>query len=126
MEKSTPSEQARLLKLNVKKTKLLKVGKIQSDAGVTVDNEQSEVVEHFKYLGSLKAADGNCSKDTRSRIGMAKKRMLDLVPIWKGRGINKDLTIKLVGLRSLVWTVLTYGAEGWTLKKADEKRIESA
>ena len=69
-------------------------------------------------------ADGNCSKDTRSRIGMAKKRMLDLVPIWKDRGINKDLKMKLV--RSLVWTVLTYGAEGWTLKKADEKRIESA
>ena len=38
--------------------------------------------------------------------------------------INKDLKMKLV--RSLVWTVLTYGAEGWTLKKADEKRIESA
>ena len=67
---------------------------------------------------------GNCSKDTRSRIGMAKKRMLDLVPIWKDREINKDLKMKLVC--SLVWTVLTYGAEGWTLKKADEKRIESA
>ena len=63
------------------------------------------------------------SKDTRSRIGIAKKRMLDLVPIWKDRGINKDLKMKLV--RSLVWTVLT-GAEGWTRKKADEKRIESA
>ena len=50
--------------------------------------------------------------------------MLDLVPIWKDRGINKDLKMKLV--RSLVWTVLTYGAEGWTLKKADVKRIESA
>ena len=78
------------------------------------------VVEHFKYLGSLKSADGNCNKDTRSRIGMAKKRMLDLVPIWKDRGITKDLKMKLV--RSLVWTVLTYGAEGWTLTKADEKR----
>ena len=89
-----------------------------------VDNEPIEVVEHFKYLGSLKSADGNCSKDTRSRIGMAKKRKLDLVPIWKDRGINKDLKMKLV--RSLVWTVLTYGAEGWPLKKADEKRIESA
>ena len=43
---------ARLLKLNVKKTKLLKLGKIQSGAGVTVDNEQIEVVEHFKYLDS--------------------------------------------------------------------------
>ena len=68
--------------------------------------------------------DDNCSKDTRSRIGMAKKRMLDLVPIWKDRGINNDLKIKLV--RSLVWTVLIYGAEGWTLTKADEKRIEAA
>ena len=55
---------------------------------------------------------------------MAKNRMLDLVPIWKDRGINYFLKMKLV--RSLVWTVLTYGAEGWTLKKADEKRIESA
>ena len=50
--------------------------------------------------------------------------MLDLVPILKDRGINKDLKMKLV--RSLVSTVLTYGADGWTLKKADEKRIESA
>ena len=46
------------------------------------------------------------------------------VPIWKDRGITKDLEMKLV--RSLVWTVLTYGAEGWTLTKADEKRIQSA
>ena len=108
----------------MKRTKLLKIGKMQSDAGVTVDYEQVEVVEHFKYLGSLKLADGNCSKDTRSRIGMSKKRMLDLVPIGKDRGINKDLNMKLV--RPLVWTVPTYGAEGWTRGKADEKRIESA
>ena len=73
------SFKARLLKLNMKQTKLLKIGKIQSDAGVIVDDEQMEVVEHFKYLGSLKSADGNCSKDTRSQIGMAKKIMLDLV-----------------------------------------------
>ena len=51
---------------------------------------------------------------------MAKKRILDLVPIWKDKGINRDLKMKLV--RSLVWTVFTYGAEGWTLKKADEKK----
>ena len=65
----------------MKQTKLLKSGKIQSDAGVIVDDEQMEVVEHFKYIGSLKAADGNCSKDTISRIGMAKKIMLDLVKV---------------------------------------------
>ena len=87
-------------------------------------DEQIEVVEHFKYLGSLKSADGNCSKDTRSRIEMAKKIILDLVPLWKYIGINKDLKMKLV--RSLLWTFLTYGVEGWTLRKADEKRIHSA
>ena len=77
------------------------------------------MVEHFKYLGSLKSADGNCSKATRFRIGMAKKIMLDLVQIWKDVAINKDLKMKLV--RSLLWTALT-----WALTKADEKRIQSA
>ena len=52
-------------------------------------DEQMEVVEHFKYLGSLKSADGNCSKYTRSRIGMVEKIMLDLVPIWRDRSRNE-------------------------------------
>ena len=52
--------------------------------------------------------------------------MLDLVPIWKDRGINKYLKMKLVCSLVSQWTVLTYGAEGWTLTKANQKRIESA
>ena len=94
------------------------------ELGPTLDYEQIELVEHFKYLGSLKSADGSRSKDIRSRIGMAKKIMLNLVPIWIDSGINKYPKLKIV--RSLVWTILTYGAEGWTPTKADEKRIESA
>ena len=86
--------------------------------------KKMEVVEHFKYIISLKSADGNCTKGTISRIRMVKKIMLDLVPIWRDRGMKKELKTKLV--RSLVWTVLTYGAECWTLTKADEQRIESA
>ena len=82
----------------MKQTTLLKSEKIHSDAGVIVDDEQLEVVKHFKYLGSLKSDDGNCSKDTRSRIGMAKKIMLDLGPIWRDRGMNKELKMKLVRL----------------------------
>ena len=78
---------ARLLKLNVKNSpKLLKIVKTQSDAGVTVDDEQMEVVEHFKYHDSLKSADGNGKTmllHIRSRIGMAKKRMFDQVQIWR-------------------------------------------
>ena len=50
-----------------------------------MDDEQIEVDEHFKYLGSLKSADGNCYSDIKSRIGMATKRMLDLnlIQIWR-------------------------------------------
>ena len=71
------------------------------------------VFEHFKYIGSLKSVDGNYNKDTRSRMAMDNKRMLDVVPFLREQGINKYLNMKLV--RSLVWTVLTYGAECWTL-----------
>ena len=91
---------AGLLKLNVKQAKLLKSGKIQSDAGVLVDDEHVEVVEHLKYIGSLKPANGNRSKDTRSRMGMAKKIMLNLVPIWRDRGVNKDLKMKFASVDS--------------------------
>ena len=69
-----------------------------------MNGEQMAVIEHFKYLGLLKSADCNCSKDTRSRIGMDKKIMLDLGPIWRDRGMDKDLKMKLV--RSLECTRL--------------------
>ena len=62
-----------------------------------MDDEQIEAVEHFKYLGSLKRAYGNCKNDIQSRIGMAKKGMLDIimVPIWRDREINKELKMEL-------------------------------
>ena len=118
-----------LPKLNVKKNKLLKVGKIQSDVGVTVEHERIEVVEHFKYIGSLKSADGNCNNGTRSRIGMTKKRMLDLIRIWRDRSIHKhraENDTSVVGICALVCVYGShlYGAEGWTLAKAGEKRID--
>ena len=87
-----------------------------------MDDEQMEVVEHFKYLRSLKSADGNCSKDTGFGIGMAKKILLDLLPIWRGRGINKDLKNEISSLAG----VRAYCAECWILTKTDEKMIELA
>ena len=60
-----------------------------------MEDVQIEVVEHFKYLGSLKSAAGNCNNDIKSRIGMANKRMLDMVPIWRDRGIHKELKMEL-------------------------------
>ncbi|GFO44389.1 endonuclease-reverse transcriptase [Plakobranchus ocellatus] len=111
------------LKLNAKKTKSMHIGKEQH-ASITIGNKEIECVEHFKYLGSIKTDTADCSIDVNTRIGMAKKRMIDLNNIWKDKHIGKQLKIKLV--KCLVWTVMTYGAEGWTLRKRDEKKINSA
>ena len=54
-----------------------------------------EVVEYFKYIGSLKSADGNCNNAMTTRIGMAKKRMLDMAPSGRDRGTNKELNMEL-------------------------------
>ena len=66
----------------------------------------------------------DCSEDVKARIGRAKKATMELDTIWKDRGIRKELKMKLV--KALIWPVITYGAEGWTLKKDDERRLEAA
>ncbi|GFO49994.1 endonuclease-reverse transcriptase [Plakobranchus ocellatus] len=85
--------------------------------------ENIEKVNTFKYLGSLKTDSGDNTNDINARIGMAKKRMQDLVNIWKDKTITLQLKIKI--MKTLVWTVMTYGAEGWTIKKKQEKKINS-
>ena len=55
---------------------------------------------------------------------MAKKRMLELTNIWKDRAVPNKLKVKL--MKTLVWTVMMYGADSWTLRKSDEKKITGA
>ena len=83
----------------------------------------SRLVKHFKYLGSLKSPDGDCSTDVNARMAMAKRRMCELTTLWKDRSIPVALKMRLV--KTLVWTVLSYGAEAWTLKMQDERNITS-
>ena len=66
----------------------------------------------------------NCSEDIKARIGRAKKATMELYTIRKDRGIRKALKMKLA--KALIWPVTTYGAEIWTLKKDDERRLEAA
>ena len=66
----------------------------------------------------------NCMKDIKTRIAIAKKRMIDLHEIWRDKNIPVCLKMKLVKI--LVWSALLYGAESWTLLKADENRIMAA
>ena len=113
------------LRLNVKKTKLLVAGKKpESKYNISIDGEEVEEVERFKYLGSIKTSTADCTSDIKARIAIAKKKMVDLQDIWRDKNIKKELKIKLV--KTLVWSALLYGAESWTLRKADENRIMAA
>ena len=91
---------------------------------LAVDGERIAEVSSFKYLGSWKTTNGDCSLDIRSRIAMAKERMLGLIDIWKDHNISRQLIIRI--MHALVWSVLLYGAESWTLRKTDERRIQAA
>ena len=88
---------------------------------IEIDGETVEQVDHFKYLWSTKYNNANSSKDIKSRIAIAKKRMIDLHVLWNDRNLSMPLKMKLV--KTLVWSALVYGAESWTLCKADESRI---
>ena len=112
------------LKLNIKKTKLLVAGADQEEFNVMIDGELVEQVDQFKYLGSTKKANANCSNDIKIRTAIAKKRMIDLQVLWNDRNLSNHLKMKLV--KTLVWSALVYGAESWTLCKADENRIMAA
>ena len=123
LDKVNAAGAQRLLKLNVKKTKLMIIGDVPDDITIRVNNDPVEKVKQFKYLGSLKSTDGDCSKDVNARIAMAKRRMCELTTLWKDRSIPVALKMRLV--KTLVWTVMSYGAEAWTLKARDERKITS-
>lgn len=116
------------LYLNAKKTKVMHIkGKDSLNekyTNITVDGTVLEKVDSFKYLGSIKTDDGTCLKDVKTRIAMAKQKMLQLNNIWKDRGIPNQLKIQI--LKCLVWPVMLYGCEAWTLRKEEENKINAA
>ncbi|XP_072046467.1 uncharacterized protein [Amphiura filiformis] len=112
------------LKLNVRKTKLLVAEAVEKEYNITIDGEKVEQVDHFKYLGSVKTSNANCTADIKARIGMSKGSMIELQDLWNDRNLPTELKMKLIKI--LVWSVLLYGLEGWTMTKADENRVLAA
>jgi len=80
-------------------------------------------VKDFKFLGSYKAADGECTNEIKRRIAMARQKAVELTTIWKDKNVKSALKIRVI--KSMVWAVFQYGVEGWTSKKSDRNRIES-
>ena len=110
------------MKLNAKKTKVMHIGK-GNYADIAIDGEILEKVLDFVYLGSCKTSDGDCKEDISRRIARAKAKMVELENIWKDKDLSVPLKIKI--MKVLVWTTLNYGAEGWTLKAEEKRKIMS-
>ena len=102
------------LKLNIQKTKIMASGPITS---WQMDGETMETVADFIFLGSKITADGDCSHEIKRRLLLARKAMTNLDSILKSREITLSKKVCLV--KALVFPVVMYGCESWTIKKAE-------
>ena len=108
------------LKLNIQKTKIMASGCITS---CKIDGETVETVSDFVFLGSKITADGECSHEIKRRLLLGRKVMTNLDSIFKSRDITLPTKVHLV--KALVFPVVMFGCESWTVKKAERQRIDA-
>ena len=100
------------LKLNIQKTKIMASGPITS---WQIDGETVETVADFIFLGSKITADGTCNHEIKRRLLLGRKVMTNLDSILKSKDITLPTKVHLV--KALVFPVVMYGWESWTMKK---------
>ena len=82
-----------------------------------IDGETMEIVTDFLFLGSKITSDGDCSHEIKRRLLLGSKVMANLDSIFKSRDITLPTTVRLV--KAMVFPVVMYGCESWTIKKAE-------
>ena len=102
------------LKLNIQKTKIMASGLITS---WEIDGETVETVSDFILGGSKIIADGNCSHEIKRLLLLGRKVMTNLDSVFKSRDITLSTKVRLV--KAMVFPVVMYGCESWTVKKAE-------
>ena len=108
------------LKLNIQKTKIMASGPI---ASWQIDGETMEIVTDFIFLGSKITLDGHCSHEIKRCFLLGGKAVTKLDSILKSRDIT--FLTKLCLVRTIVFPVVMYGCESWTIKKAEHRRIDA-
>ena len=108
------------LKLNIQKTKIMVSGPITS---WQIDGETMETVRDFIFLSSKITADGDCSHEIKRCLLLGRKAMTNLDSILKTRDIT--LSTKVCLVKTMVFPVVMYGCESWTIKKAEGQRIDA-
>ena len=113
MKVKEESEKVRL-KLNIQKTKIMASGPITS---WQMDGEAIETVTDFIFLGSKITTDGDCGHEIKRCLLLGRKAMANLDSILKNRGIAVQTKVHLV--KAVVFPVVVYGCESWTMKKTE-------
>ena len=108
------------LKLNIQKTKIMASGPITS---WEIDGETVGTVSDFILGGSKITADGDCSREIKGRLLLGRKVMTNLGSIFKSRDITLPTNVRLV--KAMVFPVVMYGCESWTVMKAECRRIDA-
>ena len=108
------------LKLNIKKKKIMATGPITS---WEIDEETVETVSDFIFLGSKITADGDCSHEIKRCLLFGRKVMTNLDSMFRSRDITLPTMVRLV--KAMVFPVVMYGCESWTVKKAECRRIDA-
>ena len=108
------------LKLNIQKTKIMAFGPITP---WEIDGETVETVSDFILGGSQITADGDCSHEIKRRLLLGRKVMTNLDSIFKSRDITLTTGVRLV--KAMVFPVVMYGCESWTVEKAECRRIDA-
>ena len=108
------------LKLNIQKTKIMASSPITS---WQIDGETVETMSDFIFWGSKITADGYCSHEIKRRLLLGRKVMINLDSILKSRDIT--LATKFCLVKAMVFPVVMYGCESWTIKKAECQRIDA-
>ena len=119
MKEKVESEKAGL-KLNIQKTKIMASSPITS---WQIDGETVETVADFIFLGSKITADGDCSHEIKRHLLLGRKVMTNLDSLLKSRDITLPTKVRLV--KAIVFPVVMYGCESWTMKKAECWRIDA-
>ena len=108
------------LKLNIQKTRIMASGPITS---WEIDGETMETVSDFIFLGSKITVDGDCSHEIKRHLLLGRKVMTNLDSIFKSRHITLPTKVHLV--KAMVFPVVMYGGESWTVKKAERRKVDA-
>ena len=108
------------LKLNIQKTKIMASSPITS---WQINRETMEIVSHFIFLGSKITVDGDCSHEIKRHLLLGRKVVTNLDSMLKSRDITLPTKVHLV--KAMIFPVVMYGCESWTIRKAEHQRIDA-